>query len=300
MFRRIVSILLAGFVISIGAKVYALEPAIRSVLNKQETGIGEKINLTVELEWRQDENSAIVVTRITPPSSSLLEQIDSKQRTSSRLTKDGAFAKIVLEYVYTGKKEGEGGIEPAVIEYAFSNDPGNKKIIKAPMVNVKIISRKAMFGKKALTGMFGVLAAVLFSIAFVLIKKRAVSSGLNKIDEAGIKSECLEKKLCETLKGLNKHRVSGNSGDYYDGLEKALFDYVKKKHNTDLTSGNMDMLPEGLKKICGECVSMAERVRFSGYKPQDSEQDRLIRSIDKYMKSLIPGENEEDTIKTVD
>ncbi|MCK5160294.1 MAG: hypothetical protein KAQ99_01845 [Candidatus Aureabacteria bacterium] len=283
-----------------GAMLYADEPAIRSFLDKNEIGVGEKVKIKVEMEWKQEEGSSIIVEKISPPSSILLKQINSKQLTSSRLGKNGVFAERVLEYTYIGKEKGTDDITPAVIEYTFSNNPENKRIIKAQPIPIKVISRAAGFGKMALKGVLSILSAVLVLGVLVVLIKRVIFARADKEKRVSTDTADLEKKFCEKLKELNKHKISGNPGAYYAGVEKSLLEYVKAKYNSDLTVKNMNKLPEELKKICAECRFMSEKVRFSGYKPEDIEHDRLIRGITKYMKSLIPGEPEEGLIETID
>jgi len=283
-----------------GAMLYADEPAIRSFLDKNEIGVGEKVKIKVEMEWKQEEGSSIIVEKILPPSSILLKQINSKQLTSSRLGKNGVFAKRVLEYIYIGKEKGTDDITPSVIEYTFSKNPENKRIIKTQPIPMKVISRAAGFAKMVLKGILSILSAALVFGVFVVLIKRVIFSRADKEKRVNTDNPDLEKKFCEKLKELNKHKVSGNPCAYYAGVEKSLLEYVKAKYNSDLTVNNMNKLPEELRKICAECRFMSEKVRFSGYKPEDIEHDRLIRGITKYMKSLIPGEPEEDLIETID
>ncbi len=300
MMSRKVWIALIIFILFLGVEAYAFGPTVRSSLNKKEIAVGEKVKLTVEMEWKQEKDTSIVVTQITPPSSALLKQVDSKQRVSSRLTKNGVFAERILEYFYIGKEEGTGDITPAVVEYAFSDNPENKRIIKSQPISIKVISRAAGFWKTALKNILGIISAVLLFALLALLKKFVISLRSNKRKETGGDSAGLEKKFCEKLRDLNEHKVSGDTGAYYAGLEKALCDYIKKKYNGDMSAENMAKLPQELQKICAECKLMAEKVRFSGYRPQEDEQDRLIRGITKYMKSLIPGEDEQDSIETID
>jgi len=245
------------------------------------------------------EDSSIVVTQITPPSSVFLKQIDSKQRTSSRLGENGIFAERVLEYIYIGKEKGVSDITPVSIEYATSGNPENKRIIKGEPISIKVISKVAKFGKMALKGIICILSAALLFGVFVVVKKRVIFPRMDRRKSMNIDKGDLEKEFCEKLGDLNKHKVSGNIGAYYAGVEKVLFDYVKKKYNRDLSVESMGKFPTELQKICVECKFMSEKVRFSGYKPQENEQNKLIRGITKYMKSLMPGESEEESIETI-
>lgn len=277
---------------------HALEPEIRQYLNKDEISIGEKTTLTVEMEWK-DEETALIITQITPPSSGLLNLLDTKQITSSILTKDGAFAKTVLEYVYTGKEKGSSDITPAVIEYTLSDNPENVRIVRAQPVQVKVISQAAGFMKTALKSVWAIFLMAVFFGMFALFKKILVSFRINKKKETGGNDACLEKKFCEDLRNLNEHKVSGDIGAYYSGIEKLIFGYVKDKYDTGAPAETKGRVPPELQRICDECKFISEKVRFSGYKPQGAEQEKLMRAIHKYMKPLMPNENEEETIKTI-
>jgi len=272
---------------------------VRSFLDKNEIGVGEKVKITVKMEWEQQEDSSIVVTQITPPSSVFLKQIDSRQRTSSRLEKNEIFAERVLEYVYIGKEKGAGDIAPVLIEYTTNDNPENKRIIKGEPIPIKVIPKVARFEKMALKSFFAVAAVFLLFGVFMLFKKRVLSSREDKRKNIDKDNGSLEKNFCEKLKELNKHKVAGDVGAYYAGIEKSLLDYVKEKYNSDLSAESMGKLPAKLQKICAECKSMSEKIRFSGYKPQENEQNKLIRGITKYMKSLMRGESEEEPIETI-
>jgi len=295
-----ISILLVVLLSFFGGVVYAAEPIIRTVADKKEVGVGEKLKVTVEMEWEQDEEHSIIVEKITPPSSSLLERIDSKQSASSRLGGDGVFAKRNIEYVYIGKEKGSGDITPVVIEYARSDDRDDKKIIRGETITIKVISKAARFGKAALKSFCVFLALALLLGIFILLKRKFIISRDHKESKTDNVNGILERRFCENLKELNKHRVSGDLGRFYCGIEKLISDYIKEKHNSDLSVESIGKLPDELQKIFSECKYMAEKVRFSGYKPERNEEDKLVRGIARYMKSLIPGENEEMSIETID
>jgi hypothetical protein len=283
-----------------GSVVYAAEPTIRTVSDKKEVGIGEKLKVTVEMEWEQDGEHSIIVENITPPSSSLLERIDSKQRASSRLREGGVFAKRNIEYVYIGKEKGSGDITPVVIEYARSDNRDDKKIIRGETITIKVISKAARFGKIALKSLYVLLALSLLLGIFILLKRKFIISCHHKESKSDNDNGVLERRFCENLKELNKYRVSGDLGGFYSGIEKLVSDYIKEKYNSNLSAESIGNLPGELQKIFSECKYMAEKVRFSGYKPEKNEEDRLLRGIARYMKSLIPGENEEESIETID
>jgi len=204
-----------------------------------------------------------------------------------------------LEYVYIGKEKGAGDIAPVLIEYTTRGNPENKRIIKGEPIPIKVIPKVARFEKMALKSFFAVAAVFLLFGVFMLFKKRVLSSREDKRKNIDKDNGSLEKNFCEKLKELNKHKVAGDAGAYYAGIEKSLLDYVKEKYNSDLSAESMSKLPTKLQKICAECKSMSEKIRFSGYKPQENEQNKLIRGITKYMKSLIPGESEEESIETI-
>jgi len=295
-----ISILLVVLLIFFGGVVYAAEPIIRTVADKKEVGVGEKLKVTVEMEWEQDEEHSIIVEKITPPSSSLLERIDSKQSVSSRLGGDGVFAKRNIEYVYIAKEKGSGEITPVVIEYARSDDRDDKKIIRGETVPIKVIPKAARFGKTALKSFCVFLAIALLLGIFILLKRKFIISRDHKESKTDNVNGILERQFCYNLKKLNKHKVSGDLGGFYSGIEKLISDYIKEKYNSNLSAESIGRLPWELQKIFSECKYMAEKVRFSGYKPERNEEDRLVRGIARYMKSLIPGENEEESIETID
>ncbi|RKY32535.1 MAG: hypothetical protein DRP74_02375 [Candidatus Omnitrophota bacterium] len=279
--------------------VYAAEPTIRTVSDKKEVGIGEKLKVTVEMEWKQDEEHSIIVEKITPPSSSLLERIGSKENVSSRLGEGGVFAKRNIEYVYIAKEKGLGDITPIVIEYARSDNRDDKKIIRGESVTIEVISKAARFAKIALKSFYALLAIGTLSGILILLKRKFIISRGHEENKSGNDKGILERQFCENLKELNKHKVSGDLGGFYSGIEKLISDYIKEKYNSDLSAESISKLPGELQKIFSECKYMVEKVRFSGYKPERNEEDRLVRGIARYMKSLIPGENEEESIETI-
>ncbi len=295
-----ISTLLVVLLIIFGGVVYAAEPTIRTVSDKKEIGIGERLKVTVEMEWEQDKEHSVIVEKITPPSSSLLERIDSKQSTSSRLGESGVFAKRSIEYVYIAKEKGSGDITPAVIEYARSDSPDDKKIIKGEAISIKVISKATRFGKTALKSFCVLLALSLLLGVFILLKRKFIISRGHKKSKSQNGNGVLERQFCENLKELNKHKVSGDLGGFYSGIEKLISDYIMEKYNSNLSDESICRLPGELQKIFSECKYMAEKVRFSGYKPERNEENRLVRGITRYMKSLIPGENEEESIETID
>lgn len=299
MYKKI-SILLVVLIIFLGGVVYADEPTVRTVADKEEVGVGERLKVTVEMEWEQDKEHSIIVEKITPPSSSLLERIDSKENVSSRLGEGGVFARRNIEYVYIGKEKGSGDITPVVIEYARSDNRDDKKIIRGETVSIKVISKAARLGKTVLKIFYVFLTLSLFFSIFILLKRKFIVSRANKENKSGNNDGVLERRFCENLKELNKHKVSGDLGRFYSGIEKLISDYIKEKYNSNLSVESIGKLPGELQKIYSECKYMSEKVRFSGYKPERSEEDRLVRGIARYMKSLIPGENEEKSIETID
>lgn len=295
-----ISILLVVLLCFFCGVVYAVEPTIRTVADKKEVGVGEKLKVMVEMEWEQNKEDSIIVEKITPPSSTLLERIDSKESVSSRLGEGGVFAKRNIEYVYIGKEKGSGDITPVVIEYARSDNRDDKKIIRGEAVSIKVISKAACLGKTALKIFYVLLALSLLLGIFILLKRKFIVSSANKEKKSGNINGVLEKRFCENLKELNKHKVSGDLGRFYSGIEKLILDYIKGKYNSDLSVESIEKFPRELQKIYSECKYMSEKVRFSGYKPERNEEDRLVREIVRYMKSLIPGENEDESIETID
>ncbi|MBF0215866.1 MAG: hypothetical protein HQL30_02610 [Candidatus Omnitrophica bacterium] len=287
-------ILLAGYA---GGTALAVEPKINAFSDKKEIGVGEKIKVTVEMEWKDEGGPSISVTRITPPGSPLLEQIDSKQSSSSRLTKDGVFSRTFLEYLYIGKEKGSGEATPAVLEYVSGSDKENIRMVKTPPIPVRIISRAARSGKIALEGFLIILAALLIlGVSAILIRNLGAASTKKRNRGPNKDNFEAEKKVIAHLRDIDRHRIAGETGEYYYSLQKAMEGYVKKKYPLGLESE----LPGDLRSLYNECGEMALKVRFSGYGPTENEQERLARGIARYMKALIPCDNVDELIETVD
>jgi hypothetical protein len=267
-----ISIFLVVLLCFFGGVVYAAEPTIRTVADKKEVGVGERLKVTVEMEWEQNKEHSIIVDKITPPSSSLLERIDSKQSASSRLGEGGVFARRNIEYVYIGKEKGSGDITPAVIEYARSDNRDDKKIIRGETVSIKVIAKAARLGKIALKIFYVFLALSLFFSIFILLKRKFIVSRANKENKSGNNDGVLERRFCENLKELNKHKVSGNLGQFYSGIEKLISDYIKEKYNSNLSVESIGKLPGELQKIYSECKYMSEKVRFSGINRRETRK----------------------------
>jgi len=271
---------------------------VSAVLDKKEIGVGEKVTLTVEMKWKQNDNYSIIVEKFMPPTSIVLEQVDSKQQGSSQFGENGIFYKKVMQYIFVGKEKGTGELSPVVVEYTLSNNPEDKKIIRTQMLSIKVVPTIKRVGNLLLKFLVGLLLLSLFCFVFILLGRIVrMREGKKKND----KGEKLypEEKCCTDLRELNKHKVSGAVGVYYLGVEKLLTEYVEVKYNRDLSAEETKNIPEELKKICSECRTISEKVRFSGYRPQSNEENRLIRRIEKYMKSLIPQDKEEESIETI-
>ncbi|MFH1415496.1 MAG: BatD family protein [Elusimicrobiota bacterium] len=294
------------FTAAVTGITHAVRPRLTLTADKQEIGTGETLKVIAEMSWEQTEDiNDIIIIKVTPPSCTLLDLVDSKQTTSSRLTGDGVYAKKVMEYYFTAKEKGEGTIEPVTVEYLAGIgqevEKEDKDIVKSESISIKVVPYLSSIIKKLVTGLVFTGAAVLLGGIVLFFKKRIKISGNKKIPEK-IDTH-LEKEFLGGLKLFNKHIVEGDFRKYYAYASAALNNYINKKYGitvTAKTSGTeLNKLPEQLGKLFSEWNNMEEKVRFSGYKPEKNELEKLTRETERYFRSLIPDKDPEDTIETV-
>ncbi len=271
--------------------VFAQEPVITLSADKNEIGVGEKITLTALMQWQQPENEQITLINITPPENKLLKLIDSRQRAYSELTDKGIFAKRIMEYIYLGQEQGTAQAEPAVVEYTLNNSPQEKQIIKSNTLEIKIVSYWQGLGRKALKGL---IFAVFLIIAVCTIRwfMKCNKKQQNKEENPGLS---LEEALLEKIEQINGDLVSGELSNYYTRINSVLLEYVKEKYQVNCKADNGQVPPQ-LEKLTAAWEEIAEKVRFSGYKPHKDEQEKLERQTVKYIKTLIPVEKPEEGV----
>jgi hypothetical protein len=119
----------------------------------------------------------------------------------------------------------------------------------------------------------------------------------------------LEKEKLAKLKEARMFQTSGDIVPLYTDAECLLIDYVESKYALSVrgkTAGEFESMakvkeiPEELTKLYSKTVQVAERVHLRGLYPTKDEQEKFLRDIEFYFKSLIPKISEEDEIETVD
>jgi hypothetical protein len=307
--RVLIRLFAAVFLIAASAKgiAHAVRPHITLKADKQEVGIGETLKVTVEMSWKQPEDIAedVIIIKVTPPSCPLLDMADSKQETSSRLAGDEVRAARIIEYYFTAKEKGEGIIEPAVIEYLegagqeYADE--DRKIIRSESINVKVVSHLSSAGRRLVTGVVFIGIAVLITAAGLFFKKNIRNPGRRKVPEnTGSQPE---KEFLGSFKLFNKYKIEGNYAKFYTCISGALAGYISKKYSVPMTAihgGNEPgKLPQELEKLYTEWTAMEGKIRFSGYRPQKNELERIIRETERYFKNLIPDAQAEEIMETI-
>ncbi|MFC2092046.1 BatD family protein [Elusimicrobiota bacterium] len=285
---------------------YAAHPQLSLSADKKDIAEGATLKVTAEMSWKQsDDMEDIIIIKVTPPSCALLDLVDSKQTTSSQLTDDGVYARKVMEYYFTAKEKGEGTIEPVIVEYLAGTGlevkEEDRDIVKSESISITVVPYLSIMVKKLVAGLVFTGLAVLSGGIIFFLKKRIKRSREKKVTKK-IDTH-LEEVFLEGLRLFSKYIMEGDFKKYYTCTSNALNTYINKKYGISMPvrpgSIEIDKLPEQLISLYSEWNDMEEKVRYSGYKPQKNEMEKLTREAERYFKSLIPDNDPEDTIETV-
>ncbi len=288
--------------LSFGGSVNAAEPTVEIYADKNEISIGESVKIIVLMKWQQIEENNVEIIKITAPYCSLLNLVGSSQSTASQLMEDGVYAKRITEYYFEGKEKGGGIIESAVIEYSRSGNSEDRNIIKSEIVSIKVVPYVKSFLKKLLSGVFYILMTLLSIIAIISVK-RLIKGRVGKKTKEVIDTR-MEVELLESMKILNKHLIEGDYKKYYAEAIKVLEQYINQKYKINSLDNHDNKIageiPDKLYNLYLEWLDMADKVRFSGYKPEKHKQEKLIRELEKHIKVLIPVDDPEGIIEIID
>lgn len=285
------------------------QPAVFATLSKNEFPVGEEVTLTVRMEWEQSGSKTIRLVSTTPPASELLELVDTREDTSSRLTEFGFLGTRSIYYVFKAVRTGTGTLSPVSFEYVDPDRQEEKEMVRGEAISFRVISRAEWFLKKLLWMALGSAALVLAGGLVFLLRKLRIFPRAPLKKEGSINDVRFEQGALRRIGELRAHQVAGDFSKLYAELKILLADYVKSKYGTELTHDDHDVavralrnagVAEELARLCEEALRMTDKVRFGGHVPSPDELGRLIRSAEKYFKNLIPRENEEAAVETVD
>ena len=276
--------------------------------DKPQVAVGEKLEVTVAMEWEQSEGNDIFVVKVDPPSSKSLELLNSKESTSSKLTQKGIMGSRLLHYTFKAKEAGQAVIDPVLIEYITSPEQKDPTIKRGESVQVMVISRGAgIFKKIALILGVGIGLLFITGVPIFLWKRGAFRSKPKGTGSAA--GFFLERNKLAKLKDVRMYQVSGDIALLYSEVEQILTDYFEAKYKVSVrgkTESDLEntaksiSIPDELMRLFLSTVHTSEQVRFGGAYPNKDEQEKFLRAVETYFRSLIPKMDEEETIETVD
>ena len=280
--------------------------SLQTTADKTQLAVGDHLEVVVSMEWEQTKGNDIFVVRIDPPASKSLALVDSKEMTASKLTSKGPTGTRTLRYTYLAAEAGDVTLDPVLVQYVTSPDQKDPNSKRGESIQLKIISRhKGLLHK--LLRILMILAAIVFIVgAPVFLWKKGIFKKSKKNTSAS--HFALEKEKLVKLKEARLFQSSGDIVPLYTEAERVVTDYVEAKYGTSIhgkTTGEFESIakskevPEELTKLYIKTFQVAERVRFSGLYPTKDEQEKFLRDIEFYFKSLIPKISEEDEIETI-
>jgi hypothetical protein len=269
---------------------FAARPKLSVTADKKEISKGETLKVEARMSWKQSENKDdMLIVKITPPSSNIMELVDSKQTASSQLTGDDIYAMRIMEYYFKAREKGQATIEPVVVEYFTGEEQEEKDIVKSEAINIKVVSYLSGLMKKFVTGIIFVVVTFLITGLVLFLKNHIKNSNKNKITETS--DAIMEKDFLEAIKGFSKYIIEGDYKKYYTNTREVFGNYISKKYSISLPaksgSDDMEKLPDQVCSLYSEWINIEEKVRFSGYQPEKNEQEKLTRETERYFKSLI-------------
>ncbi len=272
------------------AVLYA-DVSLQTTVDKTQLAVGERLEVVVSMEWEQTQGNDIFVVHIDPPASKSLTLLDSKEMTASKLTSKGPTGTRTLRYTFMATETGDATLDPILVEYITSPDQKDPSSKRGESIQIKIISRhKGLLNK--LQRIFIVLIGIVLIVGLpVFLWKKGIFRRFKK--KTSPSSFTLEKEKLAKLKETRMFQTSGDIAPLYAEAERILTDYVEAKYGAS-------EIPEELTKLYSKTVQVSERVRFSGFYPTKDEQEKFLRDIEFYFKSLIPKVSEEDEIETID
>lgn len=293
------AILLFGLAFSDSSQAKG-EVNIFAKTDKKKVTVGEKLVLTVRLQWTQVENAEIRIAKIAPPECPLLELTGSTQASDSELHGGKVVLNQTLTYIFKAKKEGIDKISALTVEYIVEGDE-QKLVVNSEPIEVKVVSLK-----EKLISTFGLMAAIAGGIltsilgAFLLLRRRRKRQNSAVLDK--VTDTCCEREAVDRLQEITKYRLAGDFKKYYGSLQSVLADYTKAKHHIEIENKNEEEirklssevnLPGELLRLLIETVRFSEKVRFAGYEVSPNEERKIFSNVQRYLKLLIPKENEE-------
>jgi len=288
------------------AVLYA-DVSLQTTVDKTQLAVGERLEVVVSMEWEQTQGNDIFVVNIDPPASKSLALLDSKESTASKLTSKGPTGTRTLRYTFMATEAGDVTLDPVLVEYITSPDQKDPSSKRGESIQVKIISRhKGLLNK--VQRIFTVLIGIIFIIgAPIFLWKKGIFRRFKR--KTSSNSFTLEKEKLAKLKETRMFQTSGDIVPLYRDVEHLLMGYIESKYAVPVrgkTSGEFESIakakeiPAELKNLYTRTLNVAERVRFSGLYPTKDEQEKFLRDIEFYFKSLIPKVSEEDEIETID
>lgn len=298
---------LAGLWLVLTSSLWAAELNVRSAVDKTQLAVGEEVAYELVLEWHQSDEPAILVSKVTPPSSELMELIDTREVSSSKLVGEDTIAARRFAYRYRATGKGQATFSPAVVEYTDMDAPEDTRLVKSREHRVQVVSVPVRL-MGLLVMPLGIIAMVaLGAIGAMLFVQRRRTRARRRSASAHAADQ--ERAFLSQMENAHRHRVGGDVKAYYTSVKDALFGYVQRKHG--LACGQLS--PDALRTQAAQCGISAdladlcvlwseqcERVRFSGYVPGSNEVEQLVRTTRRYFTSLIPKEDAEAAIETVD
>ncbi|MFH1460118.1 MAG: BatD family protein [Candidatus Omnitrophota bacterium] len=297
-----IKIFLSGILyLSLASAVFAAA-TIGIQCNKTAIGPGEKIKVIAIVEQTQTETNEIAereIRQITPPACSLLQMIDCRQSTSTQLKKDKIITQRTFAYDFSAKETGAGEISALIIEYANKNNPEDIEIIKSKTINIKVLPFWQRWGPRILKNIFW---GLIIAAGIILIKfRKAIFKQKQVYSTPALEIE-LEKIFLEKLEAAQKHILEAQMGEYYEVLKQALAEYLQKKYqcfSLNIQSLSKAKAPQEVIDIFSDLNQTTEKVKFSGYAPLKSEQEKVFRNLKLYFQNLIKSASIEkiDTIE---
>ena len=207
-------------------------------IDKKKVALGEKLVLTADLEWGQEENEEIRIIEIEPPECSLLELVDSSQSSTSELRSGKVVSVQTLKYIFKAKTEGVNKISAVTLKYTIEGNE-QKFVVASEPIEIEIISLKDKVISSS--GFMALVATGVFTSTFgIFLLLRNRKKRKEKAMAAEVSELRYEQRALDGLKEIGKYRLTGDFKKYYHELHSILTDYTRAKYHIEAVNKNVD------------------------------------------------------------
>ena len=188
-------------------------------------------------------------------------------------------------------EEGEGRISSAKIYYTIPNQDKKNQLI-VPSENIEVLKERKSYKREISYLIVAILAICVSYFGLSGLKKLKVLKEVKRLKEKEANKTPYDKAI-EKLNSLESLQIEGNISAFYEGIEKALKNYLYEKYDlnvlnksgreiTDLLLTKKDALKfesDKVKSIFERC----EEVKFTGIKPIKNQQEEIKKDLINFL-----------------